>query len=58
VREFPDQPNGRSTEHVVEALAAHVQTLPTQLRRSLTWDRDLELSTSRKARESARQTLG
>jgi transposase, IS30 family len=37
-------PNGRSTEQVVDALAAHVQTLPTQLRRSLTWDRGLELA--------------
>jgi IS30 family transposase len=37
-------PNGRSTEHVVDALAGHVQTLPTQLRRSLTWDRGLELA--------------
>jgi len=37
-------PEGRSTEHVVGALAAHVQTLPVQLRRSLTWDRGLELA--------------
>ena len=37
-------PNGRSTEQVVDALAAHVQTLPAQLRRSLTWDRGLELA--------------
>ncbi len=27
-------PKGRSTEHVVEALAAHMQTLPVQLKRS------------------------
>jgi IS30 family transposase len=37
-------PKGRSTEQVVDALAAHVQTLPAQLRRSLTWDRGLELA--------------
>ena len=37
-------PEGRSTEHVVDALARHVQTLPVQLRRSLTWDRGLELA--------------
>jgi IS30 family transposase len=37
-------PRGRSTEQVVGALAAHVQTLPAQLRRSLTWDRGLELA--------------
>ena len=37
-------PEGRSTEHVVDALAEHVQTLPAQLRRSLTWDRGLELA--------------
>ena len=36
--------NGRSTEQVVDALAEHVQTLPDQLRRSLTWDRGLELA--------------
>jgi IS30 family transposase len=37
-------PEGRSTEHVVDALARHVQTLPVQLRRSLTWDRGLEFA--------------
>ena len=37
-------PKGRATEQVVDALAAHVQTLPDQLRRSLTWDRGLELA--------------
>ena len=37
-------PEGRSTEHVVGELASHVQTLPVQLRRSLTWDRGLELA--------------
>src|SRR5438034_3016070 len=29
---------------VVGPLARHIQTLPTQLRRSLTWDRGLELA--------------
>jgi IS30 family transposase len=37
-------PNGRGTAHVVDALAAHVRTLPDQLRRSLTWDRGLEMA--------------
>jgi IS30 family transposase len=37
-------PNGKTTEAVVDALARHVQTLPEQLRRSLTWDRGLELA--------------
>ena len=37
-------PEGRSTEHVVDRLAAHIQTLPAQLRQSLTWDRGLELA--------------
>jgi IS30 family transposase len=37
-------PNGKSTEQVVNALARHVQTLPDQLRRSLTWDRGLEMA--------------
>jgi IS30 family transposase len=37
-------PEGRSTEHVVDRLAAHVKTLPAELRRSLTWDRGLELA--------------
>jgi len=37
-------PEGKSTEHVVDALARHVQTLPHQLRRSLTWDRGLEMA--------------
>ena len=37
-------PGGRSTEHVVDRLAAHVCTLPVQLRRSLTWDRGHEMA--------------
>jgi IS30 family transposase len=37
-------PKGRSTEHVVDALAAHVQTLAAQLKRPLTWDRGHELA--------------
>jgi len=35
---------GKDTSTVVDALAAHVQTLPTQLRASLTWDRGMELA--------------
>jgi IS30 family transposase len=37
-------PQGRGTAHVVDALAAHITTLPDQLRRSLTWDRGLEMA--------------
>ena len=37
-------PGGKVSEHVVDALARQVQTLPVQLRRSLTWDRGLELA--------------
>jgi IS30 family transposase len=37
-------PEGQNTEHVVDALARQIQTLPVQLRRSLTWDRGLELA--------------
>jgi IS30 family transposase len=37
-------PKDRTTEHVVSALSSHVQTLPDQLRRSLTWDRGHELA--------------
>jgi len=36
--------DGKDTETVVDALAAHVQTLPAQLRASLTWDRRMELA--------------
>lgn len=35
---------GKDTTTVVDALAAHVQTLPAQLRASLTWDRGMELA--------------
>jgi IS30 family transposase len=35
---------GKDTETVVDALAAQVQTLPAQLRASLTWDRGMELA--------------
>lgn len=37
-------PDGKTTEAVVDALTHHIQTLPAQLRRSLTWDRGLELA--------------
>jgi IS30 family transposase len=37
-------PSGRSSGEVVDALARQVQTLPVQLRRSLTWDRGKELA--------------
>ena len=37
-------PDGKTTEAVVDALARHIQTLPDQLRRSLTWDRGLEMA--------------
>lgn len=36
--------DGKDTSTVVDALAAHVQTLPAQLRASLTWDRGMELA--------------
>jgi IS30 family transposase len=35
---------GKDTRTVVDALAAHVQALPEQLRASLTWDRGMELA--------------
>lgn len=35
---------GKDTTSVVDALASHVQTLPAQLRASLTWDRGMELA--------------
>jgi IS30 family transposase len=35
---------GKDTENVVAAIAKQVQKLPTQLRRSLTWDRGMEMA--------------
>ena len=35
---------GKDTDSVVGALSARIQTLPEQLRRSLTWDRGMELA--------------
>lgn len=35
---------GKDTETVVAALTRQIRTLPTQLRRSLTWDRGMELA--------------
>ena len=35
---------GKETEAVVAALSEHVRTLPATLRRSLTWDRGLEMA--------------
>ncbi len=37
-------PNGRSAPAVRDALTARVQTLPAQLRRSLTWDQGREMA--------------
>jgi IS30 family transposase len=37
-------PGGRGTEHVVDQLGVHIRTLPTQLRRSLTWDHGKEMA--------------
>jgi IS30 family transposase len=37
-------PHGRTAEAVRTALAARIQTLPEQLRRSLTWDRGKEMA--------------
>lgn len=36
--------NGRTAENVREALAKKIQALPTELRRSLTWDQGRELA--------------
>ena len=35
---------GKDTEAVVRALSRHVRKLPASLRRSLTWDRGLEMA--------------
>ena len=35
---------GKDTETVVRALTTQVQTLPAELRKSLTWDRGMELA--------------
>ena len=35
---------GKNTEAVVRALSRHVRQLPASLRRSLTWDRGLEMA--------------
>jgi IS30 family transposase len=35
---------GKDTEAVVQALSRHVRKLPATLRRSLTWDRGLEMA--------------
>ncbi len=37
-------PDARFAEHVRTALAAKIQELPAQLRRSLTWDRGKEMA--------------
>ncbi|MDQ3871284.1 MAG: IS30 family transposase [Chloroflexota bacterium] len=37
-------PNGRTAEAVRDALAQRIETLPEQLRRSLTWDRGKEMA--------------
>jgi IS30 family transposase len=40
--------DGKDTATVVDALCQHVQTLPQQLRQSLTWDRGMELADHRR----------
>jgi IS30 family transposase len=37
-------PHGRTAAAVADAVAAHITTLPTALRRSLTWDRGTEMA--------------
>jgi IS30 family transposase len=39
---------GKDTNSVVAALSERIQTLPTQLRRSLTWDRGMELASHKR----------
>jgi IS30 family transposase len=39
---------GKDTETVVGALSSKIQTLPHELRRSLTWDRGMELANHRR----------
>jgi IS30 family transposase len=36
--------NGKDTETVVRALTKHVQRLPSELRKTLTWDRGMEMA--------------
>jgi IS30 family transposase len=40
--------DGKDTKTVVDALASQVQTLPVQLRATLTWDRGMELADHRR----------
>jgi IS30 family transposase len=41
-------PEGANAERVCEALSQSITTLPTQLRRSLTWDQGSEMSEHRR----------
>jgi IS30 family transposase len=41
---MPVKVNGKDTETVVKTLAKKVQRLPAELRKSLTWDRGLEMA--------------
>jgi transposase, IS30 family len=40
-------PNGRTAEHVRDAMTATIQTLPATLRRSITWDQGSEMAQHR-----------
>jgi IS30 family transposase len=42
--------DGKDTATAVDALTTHVQTLPAQLRASLTWDRGMELADHKRFR--------